>query len=123
MLPVMALSFLNNGALLSSLFVIGPLLAALRLASSIYCYRTTLVLVSTERVAYFQQAGIFKRVFYECPTSAVVQVSHEVQGAAATIFGYGTVIVNTGDAASSIFVRRMPDPFGIQQDIQEVIGR
>jgi membrane protein YdbS with pleckstrin-like domain len=122
LLAIGAFSFLNRGIVLSILLIAGPLAALVHLVISLYCWRNTLVLVSTERVAFFHQRGLFKREFYECPLGTIAQVSHKVEGPLQTLFGFGTVIVNTGDAESSVTIKQVPDPFDIQQEIQNVLA-
>jgi hypothetical protein len=123
LISVGAFAFFTRGALLSLLIIMGPILAILKIWIALSCWRRTLVLVSTERVAYFQQKSLFQREFYECPLATIMQVSHKVNGLIQTIFGYGTVVVNTGDAESSVVIGDMPDPFDIQQEIQSTIGK
>jgi hypothetical protein len=122
LLSVAAFAFLNRGIVLSILILAGPILAIIKIWISVYCWKNTLVLVSSDRVAFFHQKGLFRREFYECPFITIMQVSHKVDGLLQTVFGYGTVVVNTGDAESSINIKDVPDPFTIQQEIQNVIS-
>lgn len=121
-LSVGAFAFLNTGIVLSLLVALGPLGCIATVLIALYRWRNTLVLVSTDRVAFFYQQGLFKREFFECPLATIAQVSHKVQGVPQTVFGYGTVVVNTGDAESSVVIRDVPDPFDIQQEIQNVLS-
>lgn len=121
LIAVAGFAFLNRGIVLSVLVLLGPILGLIYLFCAIYIWKQTLVLVSNERVAYFYQKGLFQREFYECSISSIMQVSHKVEGVVQTVCGYGTVIINTGDAESSIKITGMPDPFDIQQEIQNVL--
>ncbi len=118
LLSLGAFAFLSNGLILGVLLISGPVLAVIEVLIALYRWRNTLLIVSTERVGFFYQKGLFKREFLEAPLQMVVQVSHKVEGIGQTLFGYGTVIVNTGDAESSIYIKDVPDPFDVQQEIQ-----
>ncbi|HSI20483.1 MAG TPA: PH domain-containing protein [Verrucomicrobiae bacterium] len=117
------MAFFNRGIVLSVLIMAGPILAILKLTLSLYTWRNTLVVITSERVGFFHQKGLLKREFYECPLGAIMQVSHQVSGLSQTIFNFGTVTVNTGDAESSIAIKDVPNPFDIQQEIQNALGR
>lgn len=119
---VAGLAFFNRGILLSIVLLAAPIAAIIRILVAVYCWRRTLVLVTNERVGFFYQRGLFEREFYEAPHVAIVQVSHKVHGPLQTMFGYGTVIINTGDAESSIYIKDVPDPFDIQQEIQSTLN-
>lgn len=121
LISVAAFAFLNTGAMLAVLIIAGPVCAIIKLYLSVSSWKKTLVLVTTERVGFFHQKSLFRREFYECPLQTIAQVSHKVEGVAATMFGYGTVIVNTGDAESSVHIKDVPNPFEVQQEIQNVL--
>jgi hypothetical protein len=123
LISIAGFAFLNTGILLSILIAAGPLLALVKIYLAVNCWKNTLVLVTTERVGFFHQKSLFKREFFECPLTTIAQVSHTVAGVGATLFGYGTVIVNTGDAESSVKIKDVPSPFDIQQEIQSVLGK
>jgi hypothetical protein len=121
LVAVAGFTFLSGGIALSIILGLAPILAIFKILESLYLWRNTLLLVTNERVGFFHQKKLFKREFYECPLQMVVQVSHKVEGVGQTVFGFGTVIVNTGDAESSILIKDVPDPFEIQQEIQNAL--
>ena len=67
---------------------------------------------------FLEQRGLINRQFVECVLPSIQQVSHEVTGMRQTLFGYGTISLYTGDSAASLFIKDVPDPYELQQEIQ-----
>lgn len=85
-----------------------------------YTWQNSLLLVTTERVMFLKQKGLFGREFTECALYSVQQVSHTINGIIPTVLGFGTLVINTAGAQAPFLIPGIPDPYDIQQEIMRV---
>lgn len=94
-LPFASLHYFGASAITSGVIGIA-IFGLITQASKVYFLWTrSLVLVTSIRVIYFKQGGVFKHKFEEGYLDDICQVTSSVSGAAASIFKFGTVIVQT----------------------------
>ena len=94
-LPFVALHYFGASAITSGVIGIA-IFGVITQASKVYFLWTrTLVLVTSIRVIYFKQEGVFKHKFEEGYLDDICQVTSNVGGPAASIFKYGTLVVQT----------------------------
>lgn len=118
MIPFVVYVFVPLGLILSIVIAICLIFAVLHGVLAYYAWSRTLLILTNERILFLEQRGLINRQFVECVLTSIQQVSHDVTGLRQTLFGYGTISLYTGDSVASIFIRDIPDPYEIQQEIQ-----
>jgi len=79
--------------------------------------------VTNKRIIDVQQHGLWKRTVAEQPLSRVQDVTSEVSGIFATMFGYGNITVQTASENEKFIFKNIPHPNQISQEIMAVIER
>ncbi len=118
LLPFAILIFFPVGYVLSISVIMCLILAIVVSFTAWHQWRSTLLLLTNERVVFLEQKSILKREFVECGLGTIQQVSHTVQGLLGTTMGYGTITIATGGISGIIKIPDIPDPYEIQQEIQ-----
>lgn len=99
--------------------VVGMGWGVINLVLALYSWNCTLFVLTTERIIFLEQHGFFQRELVESALTTIQQVSHHVHGILPTIFTYGNLVINAGNAPQPIIIRNIPDPYDIQQEILE----
>lgn len=72
-------------------------------------------IVTNSRIINIEQHGLFSRIRSEQSLSRIQDVSAEVKGLLPTLFGYGTVYVQTAGAEERITMKQVRNPEHIAQ--------
>lgn len=78
--------------------------------------------VTTKRVIDVDQRGFFRRTVSEAPFDNIQDVSYQVHGVFGTVFGFGTVVVQTAGSQVNLELPCVKDPKDLQHLITETAG-
>lgn len=67
-------------------------------------------ILTNYRIIDVEQQGFFSRSFAETTLNNIQDISHEVTGVAATVFNYGTIVVQTAGASPDISLNQIGHP-------------
>lgn len=79
-----------------------------------------LTLVTSQRIIDIEQRGMFLRRVREAPHAWIVEVTFEIKGLLATIFGYGNVYVNLGGDKKPICIEAVETPEIVKDKLSKV---
>jgi uncharacterized membrane protein YdbT with pleckstrin-like domain len=77
--------------------------------------------VTTHRVLNIEQSGLFSRAVSELDVSRIQDVTSEVKGVIAFIFGYGNVHIQTAGETERFMFEQVPNPEEVRKGILLVI--
>ena len=86
-------------------------------------WRMTILAVTERRVIIVRQNGFFDRHVTELPFSRIQEVAYRVSGMGATIFRYGTLLIESAGSDEPLAMERVPHPARLQDLITELQGR
>lgn len=86
-------------------------------------WRMTLLAATERRVIVVRQGGFFDRHVVEMPYSRIQEVAYRVSGMGATLFRYGTLLIESAGSDEPLAMERVPHPARIQDLITELQGR
>lgn len=115
--PVLVWVVASTGPIVALSVPIGAGIALCIALLAWYRWRNTVFMLTTQRVIFLEQRGLFTREMAECPLDSVQQVSHRVKGILATVAGFGTLSVATSGSVQAMDVGGLPDPYEIQEEI------
>lgn len=79
-----------------------------------------LTLVTSQRIIDIEQRGMFLRRVREAPHAGIVEVTFEIKGLLATLFGYGNVYVNLGGDKKPICIEAVETPEIVKDKLSKV---
>jgi hypothetical protein len=120
--PLLVDVFIPVGGVLAGSIVICLVLGLGLLWHAWSLWWNTTFLLTTERIVLLEQFGMFNREFAEVPLGSIVQVSHDVKGILPTLLGFGSIRVAAGAARDALVLPNLPEPYGIQQEIQAAMA-
>lgn len=85
-------------------------------------WRGSVCAVTERRIIIVQRKGFFDRRVTELPFSKIHEVSYVVKGMLATIFRYGTVLIESAGSDEPIAVKKVSHPGRLQDLITELQG-
>ena len=86
-------------------------------------WRMTILAATERRVIVVRQGGFFDRHVVELPYSRIQEVAYRVSGMGATIFRYGTLLIESAGSDEPLAMERVPHPARIQDLITELQNR
>lgn len=86
-------------------------------------WRMTILAVTEKRVIVIRQDGFFDRHVTELPYSRIREAAYRVNGMGATIFRYGTLLIESVGKDKPLVMERIPHPDRVQGLIAEIQGR
>lgn len=117
---IIALVVFKASAITSWIFLLG---GGAGLAWTLYRWFTwwnTIGILTSERIIWMTQEGLFSRSLTEIPLAKVQDVSFKVKGLFQTIFNFGVVIVKTASSEDVMRVENIAEPYEMQQEIMKV---
>lgn len=117
MIPLFA--FKTWGAILFALAVFTG--AAMALRTFITWYWNAFV-ITDRRVIDVDQRGFFERVVSEAPFEKIQDVSYAVRGIWGTIFGFGTIVIQTAGTNVNLELPQVRGPKDIHHLITELVA-
>lgn len=85
-------------------------------------WRMTVLAVTERRVIIVRQNGFFDRHVTELPFSRIQEVAYRVSGMGATLFRYGTLLIESAGSDEPLAMERVPHPARLQDLITELQG-
>ena len=79
-----------------------------------------LTLVTSQRIIDIEQRGMFLRRVREAPHAGIMEVTFEIKGLMATLFGYGNVYVNLGGDKKPICIEAVETPEIVKDKLSKV---
>lgn len=86
-------------------------------------WRKSVLAVTERRVIIVRQGGFFDRHVTELPFSRIQEVAYRVSGMGATLFRYGTLLIESAGSDEPLAMERIPHPARIQDLVTELQGR
>ena len=77
-------------------------------------------IITSERIIDIDQRGLFSRKVSEVELDKIQNITHVVEGVFATMFNFGTVIVQSA-GANDLTLDQIADPAGVQEDITSLV--
>lgn len=100
--------------------VVWWVVAAAWLIISWFTWYFNLTLVTSQRIIDIEQHGLFLRRVREAPHEWIVEVTFEIKGLLATLFGYGNVYVNLGGEKKPICIEAVETPEIVKDKLSKV---
>lgn len=104
---------------LTAIIVLGAVLLVLVLFTVTYIYRQSKLLVTDRSLVQIMQKSLFNRKVSRLSMSNVEDVSEEQRGIIASIFNYGTLMVQTAGTLENFIFTLCPNPSGLADRIIE----
>ncbi|MEI8003812.1 MAG: PH domain-containing protein [Methanothrix sp.] len=118
--PIFLSGVISRGGFFALVMVACLIVGGLLLWEEYFRWSRTVFLLTTERIVFLEQEGLFHRELVECDLDSIQQVSHKVKGVLHTLAGFGAIHIQTGGSQQPIVIHHMPDPYEIQQEILRV---
>ena len=104
---------------LMAIIVLGSVLLVLVLFTVTYIYRQSKLLVTDRSLVQIMQKSLFNKKVSRLSMSNVEDVSEEQRGILASIFNYGTLMVQTAGTLENFIFTMCPNPSGLADRIIE----
>lgn len=79
------------------------------------------LIITNQRLIYYQQKGLFHRVVFETQLGKIQDISYEINGMKQTVFKYGSLKVQIINSNTIIIIDRIKNPEAIQNLINRTI--
>lgn len=109
----------NISPQLMAIMVLGAILLVLVLFTVTYIYRQSKLLVTDRSLVQIMQKSLFNKKVSRLSMSNVEDVSEEQRGILASIFNYGTLMVQTAGTMENFIFTLCPNPSGLADRIIE----
>ena len=86
-------------------------------------WRDSLLAVTERRLIITRRNGFFERHVTEIPYAKVHEISYRVRGLFATLFRYGTLLIESAGSDAPLEMRRLRRPESLQEMIAELQER
>lgn len=83
-------------------------------------YYLDIDIVTNDRIIDIEQTSLFGRAVSELDLTRVQDVHSEIKGIIPTMFGYGTVVVQTAGEDKNFVFKQVPNPHAVRQRILEL---
>lgn len=107
----------TGGAFRAYTLLLYIVVMGLYLGHHIYGYYNTLSILTNQRIIHVLQKGFFSAQISEAELSRIQDVSSDIKGVLETMFGYGDVTIRTASKDSLLVLKRIDDPYDVQQAI------
>lgn len=77
-------------------------------------------MITNERILDFDQKGLFEKTVSESTYDKIQDVSFKMKGFFSTIFGYGTIIIQTAGTNTNLEIKNVYKPEKIQELIMKI---
>ncbi len=79
-----------------------------------------MLVVTNDRLMSIRQQGLFSRTISELDLYKIQDITSEVHGAAASLFGYGKLTIETAGASEEFVIEDIPHPEQLRQSIMDL---
>lgn len=108
----------NSGAIMEGIFIISLVVALIALIA-IYIYRQNKILITDIHLAEISQKSLVNRKVSQLSMANVEDTNAEQRGILATMFGYGTLIIQTAGEMENFIFTFCPSPTKYAEEILE----
>jgi len=84
------------------------------------CWWKDIYILTNQRIINIDQKSLFNKRVSEASWDKIQDVTYEIKGILPTLFGYGTVLVQTASAEQTLLLKQIPSPADIQNLITEI---
>jgi len=88
-----------------------------------YLYQNSFCLITNQRVINVDQRGFFNRQITETDYSKIQDVTNTTSGMIGTTFNIGNIIIQTAGTQNQLIIKKIPNPYQVQQEITKNIRR
>ena len=88
-----------------------------------FIYQNSFCLVTNQRVINIDQRSFFNRQITETDYAKIQDVTNSTSGVIGTTFNIGKIIIQTAGTQNQLIIKKIPDPYQIQQEITKNIRR
>lgn len=103
----------------TKLIIIGSIISAVLILNALYGWWNTVYVLSNQRVIGVDQSKLLMREVHEVPLENIQNITFVQKGLGATMFGYGTVKIQTAGGKTAVRLRNVEHPLKVQQEITE----
>ena len=101
------------------ILAIAALIGVLLLLYHYILWHFSFYIVTNERIRQVSQKGLFKKSVIDLSLDKVLSVSHSVPGFFGTLFGYGTIVIQT--AAGDLIISQAARPESVHDKLQNAV--
>lgn len=88
-----------------------------------FLYQNSFCLITNQRVINVDQRSFFDRQITETDFSKIQDVSNTTSGMIGTTFNIGEITIQTAGTMNQLVIKKIPDPYQVQQEITKNIRR
>lgn len=100
------------------IFIAATIIGLLGLAYSYMLWYFSIYIVTNERIRQITQKGLFKKTVVDLGIDKIQSVSVSTPNIIAGIFGYGTILIQTG--VGDLIISQVPKPNEIHNKLQNI---
>lgn len=100
-------------------FAMVLVLGALVLVRTIVLWRRNMLVITNQRVIYFQQSGLFEHTATEVGYDKIQDIRYTIKGIIHTMYHIGTITLQTAGLTNVISADRLEHPMQVQRLIAE----
>lgn len=88
-----------------------------------FLYQNSFCLITNQRVINVDQRSFFNRQITETDYSKIQDVTNTTAGIIGTSLNIGNIIIQTAGTQNQLVIKKIPDPYQVQQEITKNIRR
>ena len=88
-----------------------------------FLFKNSFCLITNQRVVNVDQRGFFDRRITETDYAKIQDVTNTTSGIIGTTFNIGNIIIQTAGTQNQLTIKKIPDPYQVQQEITKNIQR
>jgi len=88
-----------------------------------FIYQNSFCLITNQRVINVDQRSFFDRQITETDFSKIQDVTNTTSGVIGTAFNIGNIIIQTAGTQNQLIIKKIPDPYEVQQEITKNVRR
>jgi len=119
LLPVFAFIYFKFSWVFSYAFFFWLIFGGIYAFKTWFCFKNSQYILTSERLIFIDQKGIFYKTVSEAYLSKIQDVSFEIKGFWPSMFDFGTIYVQTAGAQEKIALECVDEPRKIQEQIIE----
>lgn len=122
LLPILSLMYFGASRITSIILGAYLIFAIWHVGTKLYLFLESVNLITNQRVIVARQLSIFRRKITEAELDRIQDVSTEINGIGAMLFGYGDVLIRTASSDTLIKLHNIPAPYDTQQTIVRLVN-
>jgi membrane protein YdbS with pleckstrin-like domain len=94
-------------------------LGAFIILRAVVLWRKNILVITNQRVIYFQQRGLFDQIAIEVGYEKIQDIRYSIQGIVQTMYKIGTITLQTAGSTNVLSADFLPQPMRIQRIIAD----